>query len=44
MIREAQGGCLFRAPRKIREDYPDIPCVDSFDALFGQIEAFLGRS
>jgi phosphoserine/homoserine phosphotransferase len=43
MIREAQGGCLFRAPQKIREEYPDIPCVDSFDALFGQIEAFLNR-
>jgi phosphoserine/homoserine phosphotransferase len=43
MIREAQGGCLFRAPQKIREDYPGIPCVDSFDALFGQIEAFLNR-
>ncbi|MDR1898510.1 MAG: bifunctional phosphoserine phosphatase/homoserine phosphotransferase ThrH [Treponema sp.] len=43
MIREAQGGCLFRAPGKIREDYPAIPCVDTFDELFGQIEAFLNR-
>ncbi|MDR1618641.1 MAG: bifunctional phosphoserine phosphatase/homoserine phosphotransferase ThrH [Treponema sp.] len=41
MIREAQGGCLFRAPQKIREDHPDIPCVDTYEALFGQIDAFL---
>jgi phosphoserine/homoserine phosphotransferase len=43
MIREAQGGCLFRAPPKIREEYPGIPCVDTHDELFGQIEAFLNR-
>jgi phosphoserine/homoserine phosphotransferase len=41
MIREADGGCLFRAPEKIRRDYPHIPCVDSFDELFGRIEDFL---
>jgi phosphoserine/homoserine phosphotransferase len=41
MIREADGGCLFRAPQKIRNDYPDIPCVDTYDALLLRIEAFL---
>jgi phosphoserine/homoserine phosphotransferase len=40
MIHEADGGCLFRAPEKIRRDYPHIPCVDSFDELFGRIEDF----
>jgi phosphoserine/homoserine phosphotransferase len=41
MIEEADGGCLFRAPEKIRHDYPHIPCVDSFDELLGRIEKFL---
>jgi phosphoserine/homoserine phosphotransferase len=41
MIREADGGCLFRAPEKIRKDCPDIPCVDTFAALLAQIENFL---
>ncbi|MDR3247934.1 MAG: bifunctional phosphoserine phosphatase/homoserine phosphotransferase ThrH [Treponema sp.] len=41
MINEADSGCLFRAPEKIRSDYPQIPCVDTFDELFGQIDTFL---
>jgi phosphoserine/homoserine phosphotransferase len=41
MIREAGTGCLFRAPQKIRDDYADIPCVETYDALLLQIEAFL---
>jgi phosphoserine/homoserine phosphotransferase len=41
MIREARAGCLFRAPQKIREDYPRIPCVDTYDGLLEQIDAFL---
>jgi phosphoserine/homoserine phosphotransferase len=41
MIREARTGCLFRAPQKIREDYPQIPCVDTYDELLEQIDAFL---
>jgi phosphoserine/homoserine phosphotransferase len=40
MINEADGGCLFRAPEKIRQDYPAIPCVDSYDELFKRIEEF----
>ena len=44
MINEAEGGCLFRAPEKIRRDYPHIPCVESFDELFGQIEEFVRRA
>jgi phosphoserine/homoserine phosphotransferase len=42
MIQEADGGCLFRAPEKIREDYPDIACVDTYEALLLKIDAFLG--
>jgi phosphoserine/homoserine phosphotransferase len=43
MIEEADSGCLFRAPEKIRRDYPQIPCVDGFDELLGRIEDFLNR-
>jgi phosphoserine/homoserine phosphotransferase len=42
MIREAGTGCLFRAPQKIREDYPDIPCVDTYESLLAKIERFPG--
>ena len=41
MIREAESGCLFRSPENIRRDYPDIACVDSFDALLEKIDRFL---
>jgi phosphoserine/homoserine phosphotransferase len=41
MIREADAGCLFRAPRAIRENEKDIPCVDTFDELLARIDAFL---
>jgi phosphoserine/homoserine phosphotransferase len=41
MIREADSGCLFRAPPSIRESRKDIVCVDSFNALLEQIDSFL---
>jgi phosphoserine/homoserine phosphotransferase len=41
MIREADAGCLFRAPDAIRQSEKDIPCVDTFDELLAQIDAFL---
>ena len=41
MIREADCGCLFRAPEKIRNDCRDIPCVDTFDDLLAEIDKFL---
>jgi len=41
MIREADAGCLFRAPQKIREDCSDLKCTDSFDELFKEITNFL---
>jgi phosphoserine/homoserine phosphotransferase len=44
MIREADGGCLFRAPEGIRKDCADIPCVDTFDALRTQIDDFFARN
>jgi phosphoserine/homoserine phosphotransferase len=41
MIREADSGCLFRAPEAIRQAEKDIPCVDSYPALLEQIDVFL---
>jgi phosphoserine / homoserine phosphotransferase len=40
MIREAHGGCLFRAPEKIRQDCADIPCVDTFNELLAEINNY----
>jgi len=40
MIREADSGCLFRAPEQIRKDCPDIDCVDTFDSLMWKIEKY----
>jgi phosphoserine/homoserine phosphotransferase len=41
MIREAQGGCLFRAPPSIRSNNSDITCVDTYTDLLSQIDKFL---
>jgi len=41
MIREADGGCLFRAPDQIRKDCSDLKCVDTFDELLAEINNFL---
>ncbi|MDR1858844.1 MAG: bifunctional phosphoserine phosphatase/homoserine phosphotransferase ThrH [Treponema sp.] len=41
MIREADAGCLFRAPESIRKEHADIPCVDTFDELLAQIDRFI---
>jgi phosphoserine/homoserine phosphotransferase len=43
MITEADGGCLFRAPEKIRRDYGHIPCVDTYDELLARIDLFLQK-
>jgi phosphoserine/homoserine phosphotransferase len=42
MIKEADAGCLFRAPDAIRKDYPNIPCVDTFEDFSAIIENFIG--
>jgi phosphoserine/homoserine phosphotransferase len=41
MIREADSGCLFRAPESIRKDCTNIPCVDTYEALLAEIDRFL---
>ncbi|MCL2210610.1 MAG: bifunctional phosphoserine phosphatase/homoserine phosphotransferase ThrH [Treponema sp.] len=40
MIREADGGCLFRAPEQIKKDCSDLICTESFDDLQRKIEEF----
>lgn len=41
MIQEAHSGSLFRAPEAIRNAYPQIPCVDTYTELLGEIDEFL---
>jgi len=41
MIRESDGGCLFRAPQAIRDDCADLKCVDTFADLLAEIDRFL---
>jgi len=41
MIREADCGCLFRAPEQIQKDCKDLKCFDTFDDLLNTIEEFL---
>jgi phosphoserine/homoserine phosphotransferase len=41
MIREADGGCLFRAPEAIRRQFGGIPCVDTYDDMLLQVKRFL---
>jgi phosphoserine/homoserine phosphotransferase len=41
MIREADAGCLFRAPESIRSSNSDIVCVDTYTELLARIDSFL---
>jgi phosphoserine/homoserine phosphotransferase len=41
MIREADRGCLFRAPEAIRASCADIPATDTYQDFMAQIDAFL---
>jgi len=41
MIREADAGCLFKAPQSIRQECSDLSCVDTFDDLLKKITDFL---
>ena len=41
MIREADSGCLFRAPESIRKDHAGIPCFETYDDLLAQVDHFL---
>jgi phosphoserine/homoserine phosphotransferase len=41
MLKEADVGCLFRAPETIRKDFAHFPCVDTHGELLGKIDLFL---
>uniref|UniRef100_UPI0026EBD820 bifunctional phosphoserine phosphatase/homoserine phosphotransferase ThrH n=1 Tax=Gracilinema caldarium TaxID=215591 RepID=UPI0026EBD820 len=41
MIREADEGCLFRAPESIRTSCTDLDCIESYQDLLGRIDRFL---
>ena len=41
MIEEADGGCLFRAPQAIKNEYAHIPCVETYGELLDKIDEFL---
>ena len=40
MIREADGGALFRAPESIRAEHPEIPVCDSYSGLLRAVDSF----
>ena len=41
MIQEADGGCLFRAPKNILEQYPHLQIAETYDEFLGIIKEFL---
>ena len=41
MIREADAGCLFRAPESIKSEAADIPSVETYEQLLARIDGFL---
>jgi len=41
MIKRADAGCLFRAPKNILEEYPDLPLVTDYDSFYKEIEKFV---
>lgn len=41
MINKADKGCLFRAPEKILEEYPNLPLVTEYEDFMKEIDKFL---
>ena len=41
MLKEADQACLFRAPEKIKTDYPQFPCVETHGEMLKRIDLFL---
>ena len=44
MLLEAKHGILFRPPKKVVEQFPELPVVNEFDELKGLISKYLGFS
>ena len=43
MIRAADEGCLFLAPEKIKQEYPDLPSTETYNELLERINRFLEK-
>ncbi|MDR1374771.1 MAG: bifunctional phosphoserine phosphatase/homoserine phosphotransferase ThrH [Treponema sp.] len=43
MIREADGGCLFRPSEAVKRDCPDLFCAETFEELMSRIDLFLAQ-
>jgi phosphoserine/homoserine phosphotransferase len=43
MIEAADGGCLFRAPQAILDEYPHLALTQEYDQLLSRIKEFLNR-
>ena len=41
MIKKADRGALFRAPRNILEEYPELPLCTTYDEFYSVIEEFV---
>ncbi len=41
MLQEADAGILFRAPDRVRTEFPQFPAVDAYDDLLAAIDAWL---
>lgn len=41
MIKKADAGCLFRAPEKILEEYPELPLVTEYSDFLREIKKFV---
>jgi len=44
MLLEAKHGILFRPPKKVVEQFPELPVVNEYDELRGLISKYLGFS
>ena len=42
MIKEADSGCLFRAPEQIRKEYSNIAPAETYEDLMREIDSFIG--
>jgi hypothetical protein len=41
MIKSADQGALFRAPQRIKEEEPELPCAETYEEFSDIIDKFL---
>ena len=44
MIKEADRGALFRAPKNVKSENPHIPCCTEYDELLARIDDFISST